>query len=132
LKAEWRRYAAAEKEAFDKYHHLFTRDHNPRIEFVAFQQIVLKDMISTFSEEEQAAIDRFIDERFQQAKGQEDRPWDALRVNESQLDSDLKKQYLEVQVYPLRYWVLVPNVVRAARSRASRIHSGQSARMCGV
>lgn len=95
LKAAWKSYIDADQAALDKYHRLFPVLHNPKMEFVTFQQVVLKDKVSAFTEEELSAIDDYIDKHFEEKKEQEDHPWKMLKVDEAQSEPDLKRQYIE-------------------------------------
>ena len=77
-----------------KYHHLFPALHNPRLPFVAFQQVVLKHRVAHATKEELSAIEEFISTRLQEKKDTEERPWSILKVDKSQSEVDLERQYI--------------------------------------
>lgn len=95
LRAAWKLYIAADKATLDKYHHLFPTLHNPKLQFVTFQQVVLKHRVTYATEEELSVVDEFIDTHFQEKKDLEERPWSALMVDESQSEVDLERQFIE-------------------------------------
>ena len=94
LRNAWELYKKSDKATLDKYHHLFPALHNPNIQFVTFQQVVLKDRAASATEEELTLIEDFIDTYFQEKKEAEERPWNALKVDESQSEVDLERQYI--------------------------------------
>lgn len=93
--AAWKCYVAGDESTLDKYHHLFPPQHNPRLPFVSFQQVVLKGRVATSTEEEISAIDAFIDAHFEDQKELRERPWNALKVDDAQPEIDLERQYLK-------------------------------------
>jgi len=55
LRQAWKLYISADDTTIKKYKHLFSQ-HNPKLPFVAFQQVVLKDKIATATEDELSVI----------------------------------------------------------------------------
>lgn len=95
LREAWKLYTSADKATIDKYKHLFPSKHNPKLPFVSFQQVVLKDKITTATEDELNAIQEYIDTRFEEDLSRRERPWKALKVDDSQSDADLERQYVK-------------------------------------
>lgn len=98
LKTAYRLYTTGDADTLLKYGHLFPGPRKSGLEFVTFQQVVLKDRVSTLTEEELSEVDEWIEDHYQKLKDGEDRPWKVLKVDESQSELDLKQQYLEQQV----------------------------------
>ena len=101
LQAAWRLYIAADEDTLDKYQDLFSKPHRPDMEFVTFQQVVLRDKVASATEEELAAIEEFINTRLEEKKDQDERPWNMLKVDDSQPEIDLQRQYIEEYVCTL-------------------------------
>lgn len=95
LQSAHKSYIRSDKAALDKYRHLFPPRHNPNLPFVAFQQAVLRDKLTTISDEELLAIEEFISTHHAEQKDQEERPWNALKIDEVQSEFDLERQYVE-------------------------------------
>jgi hypothetical protein len=94
LRAAHGRYISGDKLTCDKYKHLFPGAHNPGMLLVTFQQAVLKEIIGSVSEEEVAEIEKYISDRYQKDQDLHERPWVAMRVNDSESDLDLERQYV--------------------------------------
>jgi hypothetical protein len=92
---DWKLYASGDTTAFEKYQHLFATKPNRKLPFVTFQQTVLRDRVTTLSEEQRAALQEFIDSRFQRETDHREHPWRALKVDDDQLDVDLERQYVK-------------------------------------
>ena len=95
LKAAWKRYTAGDKVILDKYHHLFPNLHNPHLPFVTFQQVILKDRVTSLTEEELSTIEEFIDANLEEKKDRDEHPWNMLKVDESESEIDLERRYIE-------------------------------------
>ena len=91
----WESYVHSDKVALDKSHHLFPAHHNPNLPFIAFQQVVLRDRASTFTEEELASIEEFISAQLEELRVQDERPWKLLKVDKAQSEVDLERHYIE-------------------------------------
>ena len=91
---EWRLYVSADKDTIQKYQHLLPVQHNPKLPFIAFQQVILRNKVTTATEEELDAIQEFINAHFQEDVDCCERLWQMLKVNDSQLDIDLERQYI--------------------------------------
>jgi len=78
----------------EKYRHLFPAKHNPKLPFVGFQQVILKDKLSTATEEELRTIQECIDKRFEQETVLRHHPWEARKIDDTQSDIDLERQYV--------------------------------------
>ena len=63
--------------------------------WVAFQQVVLRDRVSSLTEEELSAVDEFIDEIYEKRANLRRLPWLAKRVNSAQSVFDLEREYVE-------------------------------------
>ena len=90
----WELYICGDNTILNEYHHLFSPVHNPDLPFVAFQQVVLRDKVATATEEELSVIDEYINTHYEEKKDQDERPWNALKVDEGQLEVDLERQYV--------------------------------------
>lgn len=95
LHAAWKLYIAKDEAALQKYHHLFTAKHNPNLPYVSFQQVVLKDKVTTLTEEELTEVNNFIDDQFREAEELRNKPWRASEVDSAQSEVDLERQYVE-------------------------------------
>lgn len=49
--------------------------------------------MSTISEDELHQVQTYIEQRFEQENDLREHPWKALKVDESQMEVDLEKQY---------------------------------------
>ena len=94
-KAEHKLYCAGDKDTVDKYQHLFKSGFNPKIDFIAFQQVVLRQRIASIPAEELLAVDSLIDKRYEDEKSHSECPWSALKTGESQTEADLKREYIK-------------------------------------
>ena len=90
----WNLYVAGDEAMVIKYKHLFTR-RKTKVPFVTFQQAIITERLTDATEEEKAALDLFIEKRFERDVEVRERPWQALKIDDSQLEADLEKQYLE-------------------------------------
>ena len=63
------------------------------IKFVAFQQAVLKQKMPTITEDESRQVEEFIEACFEEDNRLCDQPWQAMKVDEAQMDVDLEKEY---------------------------------------
>lgn len=95
LRAAWKLCVASDEATLDKYRHFFPKYQNPGLPFVAFQQAVLREKVATATEEQLSAIEKFIDECFEEEQDLRERPWNALKVTEAQSDADLERRYME-------------------------------------
>ena len=95
MHAAWKSFTNAEEATVEKYKHLFPSNHNPNLPFVAFQQVVLREKTATATVEELNTLHEFIDTRFQEDTDRRERPWEVLRIDDSQSDVDLQRQYVE-------------------------------------
>lgn len=95
LRQEWKLYTSADDATVKKYKHLFPSQHNLKLPFVAFQQVVLKDKITTATEDELSAVQEYIETRFEEDLSRRECPWKALKVDDSQSDADLERQYVK-------------------------------------
>lgn len=95
LQSAHKLYVSSHQATLDKYHHLFPARHNPNLPFVAFQQVVLRDKLTTISDEELSALEEFISTHHEEQKNQEERPWNTLKIDEVQSEFDLERQYVE-------------------------------------
>lgn len=95
MRAAWKLYIASDKATLEKYHHLFPARHNPDLQFVTFQQVVLRDKAATATEEELFSIEEFISKHLEKKREQDERPWNVLKVDEAQSEVDLERQYVE-------------------------------------
>ena len=94
LQEAWALYVGGDEATVDKYNHLFPPPHNANLPFVAFQQIVLRDKVASATEEELSAIDEYINTHYEEKKDQQERPWNALKVDEEQEEDELERQYI--------------------------------------
>lgn len=95
LRQAWKLYKTGDEATIGNYGHLFAAPHNPKLPFVMFQQVILKDMVSTAPEEELAAVREYIETRFQQDTELREHPWQALKVDDLQSDIELERQYIK-------------------------------------
>ena len=91
----WESYIRSEKVALDKYHHLFPARHNPNLPFITFQQVILRDRASTFTEEELASAKQFISAQLEEVRVQDECPWKLLKVNKAQSEVNLERRYIK-------------------------------------
>ena len=77
-----------------KYHHIFSALHNPNLPFITFQQVVLKDKVTTIMEES-FSIKQFISMHLKEKGDQDERPWNTLKVDKAQLEVDSERHYIE-------------------------------------
>jgi len=94
LYTAWKAYVAADQTTIEKYKDLLPNTHNPDLPFVAFQQYILKDKVTRATEEELTAIQEFIETRYQEETDRLERPWRALKTDDTQLDVELERQYI--------------------------------------
>jgi hypothetical protein len=96
-KAAWKRYIASDKAALDKYGYLFPPNHDHNMNFVVFQQALLRDYVANMAtEEELAEVEEFIEKQLKEKQKLEKNPWMALRVDDTQTELDLQRQYVEM------------------------------------
>ena len=95
LRTAWKLYVASDKATVAKYSHLFTAPQEQAMPFVAFQQTVLRERITTIAAEELSEVERYISEHFLKQRELEDCPWKALEVDGSESQLDLQRQYVE-------------------------------------
>lgn len=95
LREAWELYTAGDDDTLIKYRHLFPGSHKPDMEFVTFQQVVLKEKVMSVEEEELTAVDNFIDKQYEEQKEHNDRPWSTTKVDPSQSEADLERRYVE-------------------------------------
>ena len=101
LREEWAAFIKNDEEAVEAYGHLFPNRDSKPIKFIAFQQAVLKQKMPTITEDESHQVKEFIDARFEEfidACFEEDnrlrdQPWQAMKVDEAQMDADLEREY---------------------------------------
>ena len=94
LVEDWKLYVAGDEDALNKYRHLFIGPHNPNLPFVAFQQVVLRDRMTSATEEELAEIEEFVAKHYEEKSNLAERPWHALKIDEAQSETDLERQYI--------------------------------------
>jgi hypothetical protein len=94
LHDDWKLYVAGDEATVTKYKDLFTR-RKRGVPFVTFQQAVIDKRLVDATEQELAALDAFIETRYEHDVELREHPWQALKVDDSQLEIDLEKQYLE-------------------------------------
>lgn len=125
LREAWKLYTSADKATIEKYQHLFPANYNPNPRFVTFQQTILREKAATASEEELSAIQEYIDTRFQDDTNLRKNPWEALRVDDTQLDIDLEREYVKGYVFSfvLHRLSLIPCRLQPSRI-SSRATSG--------
>jgi hypothetical protein len=87
-------YISADQATIQEYKHLLPQ-HNPKLPFVTFQQTILKDKVAMATEEELSVIQEFIDTRFEEDTNRCERPWQALKIDDSQSELDLERQYVK-------------------------------------
>lgn len=95
LREAWKLYTAGDEGAHKQYAHLFPTQHSPNLPFVSFQQVILREKVTTATEEELDAIDQFIVAQFEEETDLHKHPWKALRIDDCQPESDLQRQYIE-------------------------------------
>lgn len=98
LREAYRLYIAGDEEALKKYQPLFRSHPTKELPFVSFQQVVLKH--KGLSAEELSAVNDFIDKRLEDRKTSAERPWDALKTDESQTNTELKRKFIEKYASP--------------------------------
>ena len=86
----------------EAYKHLFPAVHNPKMPYVAFQQVVLRDRLATTTGEELEAIQECVDNRFEEDTARRERPWDG-EGKAGEVISDLDKERHYVQRYVLLF-----------------------------
>ena len=94
IQVAWELYVRGDEATLNEYHRLFSPIHNPDLPFVAFQQAVLRDKVAAAMEEELSVIDEYINTHYEEKKDQDERPWNALKVDEGQSEVDLERQYI--------------------------------------
>ena len=94
LQEAWTLYVGGDETTLNKYCNLFPPLHNPSLLFIAFQQTVLRDRVASATEEELSAIDEYINTHYEEKKDQQERPWNALKVDEEQEEDELERQYI--------------------------------------
>ena len=92
LREEWAAFIENNEEAVEAYSHLFPNQGLKPIKFVTFQQAVLKQKMPTITEDESRQVEEFIDAHFKDNR-LHDQPWQAMKVDEAQMDADLKREY---------------------------------------
>lgn len=97
LHKEHELYKAADKATLNKYQHVFTT-FNPKIQFLNFQQAILKEKVLSLSAEELSDLQDFIDETCKDRTNLIEHPWSALRTDESQTEAELERQYIKKYV----------------------------------
>ena len=78
--------------AIKAYSHLLPNLVLVSIKFITFQQ-ALKERMPKISEDERHQVEAFIETCFEEDSNLHDQPWQAMKVDESQMDVDLEKQY---------------------------------------
>lgn len=78
-----------------KYGHLFASPRNTDLPFVTFQQVVLRNKVTTATEEELSAITELINTRFQEDTERRECPWQALKIDGLQSNVELERQYVK-------------------------------------
>ena len=92
----WRLYKGSDEATVNLYSHLFPgMQDRENVEYVTFQQVVLRNQVTALDGEELSAVEEFINVQHQEAVDLRKHPWKALRVDEAQLDIDLERQYVE-------------------------------------
>ena len=94
LRSEWERFKAGDEQTVDKYHHLFPEPVSANMKFVTFQQAILKERIPLMTEEESQEVQKLIETRLQEERNLHDNPWQALKVDTTQSDAELKRRYI--------------------------------------
>lgn len=101
LQAEFDLYIAADEDTLNKYQRLFPSGYNLNLKFLAFQQVILRERISSITAEELSAVDDFISKNYEEQKSLAEHPWEGFRTDEFQTDADLERLYIERCAYPL-------------------------------
>jgi hypothetical protein len=95
LTGDWKLYITHDAVALKKYRHLFLRPPNLDLPYVAFQQVILREMIPSLPQEELDDLDNVIDTIFATELDHREHPWLTLKVYDEQEDVDLERWYLE-------------------------------------
>jgi hypothetical protein len=95
LREAWELFTGGDEDTRDKYRHLFPTASHDTLPFVTFQQVILKDRMSSIPKEEMAAVQVFIEKHYQEETDRREHPWIALKVDDAQSNIDLETQYLE-------------------------------------
>ena len=93
LREQWSAFAKGDKAAIKAYSHLLLNLVPASIKFVTFQQALLKERMPKISEDKRHQVEAFIETCFEEDSNLHDQPWQAMKVDESQTDVDLEKQY---------------------------------------
>lgn len=91
----WKLYSNGDETVIKTYAHLFPAKHNPNLPFVTFQQVTLRDKLTTASEEELSAVQELIDARFEEDTRLRERPWEASKVDDIQTSVDMERAYVQ-------------------------------------
>jgi hypothetical protein len=94
LRSEWEDLKAGDEGAVNKYRHLFQLPLAANMKFVTFQQAVLKERMHSITEEESQEVQKLIETRLQEDTTLYNNPWQSLKVDSTQSDIELKKQYI--------------------------------------
>ena len=93
LRDEWTAFNNDDANTVETYDHLFPNRQSHAIKFVVFQQAVLKERMPTMTADELRQVEELIEKRFEEDTNLRDHPWKAMKVDETQEDVDLEKQY---------------------------------------
>lgn len=93
--AAWKLYCSGDEDTITAYSSLLPPKNNPNLPFVTFQQALLKDRLTSASEEEKAAIQELIDTRFEEDSKLRECPWEASKVNDLQTSAELQRAYVQ-------------------------------------
>jgi hypothetical protein len=80
-------------KAVDAYGQLFPNREPAAVHWVTFQRAVLRERMPRITEDESRKVEEFIETRFKEDNDLRDQPWQVMKVDESQTDVDLEKQY---------------------------------------
>ena len=86
---------SCDETTVEKYKRLFPAIHNPNMPYVTFQQVILKDKLSTATGEELRTIQEFVDNRFGKDTALCKRLWeDEEKAGDPQSSVDLERKYV--------------------------------------
>ena len=95
LHGAWKLWISGDEATTERFKHLLPAKHNPKLPFVSFQQVVLREKVDTATEEDAASIQEYINTRFQEESERRSRPWQALKIDDSQLELELARCYVQ-------------------------------------
>lgn len=91
---DWVAFTKGDATTLKVYGHMFPNLEPASVKFVTFQQVVLRDRMATITEDESLQVEEYIKTHFQEETELHDSPWQMMKVDETQTDVDLEKQYV--------------------------------------